>query len=108
VLDERTVPLQAPKPPTSTLPFVEMRTEYHPAEFLLPLTMFVCCVVILFWGCWHFFCCFFGSHASLVRLRWLSFSMPSSRILSYFAPVPRWQHKVLVFIGCIIMGLMVT
>jgi hypothetical protein len=106
VLDERTVPLQAPKPPTSTLPFVEMRTEYHPAEFLLPLTMFVCCVVILFWGCWHFFCCFFGSHASLVRLRWLSFSMPSSRILSYFAPVPRWQHKVLVFIGCIIMGVM--
>jgi hypothetical protein len=30
----------------------------------------------------------------------------SSRSLSYFAAVPRKQHKVLIFIGCTIMGLM--
>jgi len=90
----------------STLPCVATGAKYHAAEFHLPLSMFVCCVVILAWCFWHFFCCFFGSHASLIRLPGLSFSIPSSRSLAYFAPVPRWQHKALVFIGCSIMGLM--
>ncbi len=96
---------------SSTLPCVETGAKYQPAKFRgLPLSMFVCCVAILIWCCWHCFCCVFGSHASLFIKRfstqWRELSIHLSRSLAYFAPVPRWQHKALIFIGCTLMGLM--
>ena len=121
VLDESTVegqrgdlidvpPAEAKTQPpvTSTLPFVETGATYHyePRPFILPLPMYLTCVFLLIWGCWHFFCCFFGSHASMIRSqRWGNFSVPSLRSLAYFAPVPRPQHKILIFLGCTVMAI---
>jgi hypothetical protein len=95
-----------PEPPGSTLPYAATGVKPHPAQFLLPYSMFVCCVLILSWACWHFFCCLFGSHNSSIKLGEWSLSASSFRCLAYFARVPRRQHKWLIFIGCTILGLM--
>ena len=97
---------QGQAPESTTLPCIATGAQYHAADLPRPLPMFVCGAIILVWCCWHFFSCVLGSHDSSIRLPWLSFSIPSSHSLAYFAPVPRPQHNLLIFIGCTVMGLM--
>jgi len=97
VVDERGTP-------ENTLPWAKTDSKAeHPADLRLPLTMFLCCAIVLGWSMWHFFCCFFGSHLSSIRLGKWKLSPSSFRSLAYFAPVPRRQHRWLIFIGCLLM-----
>ena len=98
---------RSPDAPDDTLPWVDTDSKAeHLPDFQLPFPMFLCCVVVLAWSVWHFFCCVFGSHTSSVKLGNWKLSPSSFRSLAYFAPVPRRQHKWLIFIGCLITWLL--
>ena len=98
---------KGPVVPEDTLPWADTKSKIEPSpSFELPLSMFVCCAVVLVWSFWHFFCCLFGSHTSSIRLGNRKLSPSSFRSLSYFAPVPRRQHKWLIFIGCLLTWLL--
>ena len=104
------------KPPTGravlsqgTLPYAFTNAKFQEPELLglhLPLSSFVCCLVVTAWFSWHFFCCWFGSHYSAIEFRGRSLSPSSFRSLAYFAPALRPQHKLLIFIGSTIMALL--
>ena len=90
--------------PGDTLPWAKTDSKAeHPADLQLPITMFLCCAIVLGWSMWHSFCCFFGSHLSSIRFGEWKLSPSSFRSLAYFAPVPRRQHRWLIFIGCLLM-----
>lgn len=90
--------------PEDTLPWAETGSKAeHSPDFVLPLSMFLCCAIVLGWSVWHFFCCLFGSHLSSIQLGKRKLSPSSFRSLAYFAPVPRRQHRWLIFIGCFLM-----
>lgn len=95
---------QPSPPPLTTLPYALTGVKYHLPLFIFPVSMFFCCTAILVWGCWHFFCCLFGSHNSSIKLGKWSLSALSLPSLAYFARVPRRQHNWLIFIGCTILG----
>ena len=90
--------------PQDTLPWVQTNSAAEKSPYLpVPLAMFLSCAVVLGWSIWHFFCCLFGSHLSSIRLGKRKLSPSSFRSLAYFAPTPRRQHRVLIFIGCFLM-----
>ena len=93
--------------PEDTLPWVKTDSwAEHSPDFTLPLTTFLCCAIVLGWSLWHSFCCLFGSHLSSIRLGPKKLSPSSFRSLAYFAPVPRRQHRWLIFIGCVLLWIL--
>lgn len=64
------------------------------ALILFPLQMKVLMLLCSTLAMWHLYCCWFGSVTGPLRA------------LSYFAPLPMREHRQLVFVGSLIIGLL--
>lgn len=90
-------PAEQDKPtPSSTLAKANTDAPYAPARLAWPLSLRVAFICLFIWFGWHLYCCVRGSHTSFPTC------------LAYFAPVPGARHKVLVFLGCGVLALLVV
>lgn len=60
----------------------------------LPVEFWVLLILCLFWALFHLLWCWRGSISP----------QPAPFRLAYFAPVPRWQHSVLIGLGSVFVG----